>query len=100
MTDEIKGQTLSTPDPAFTSEALIAGAVTAVANIYILFGSNLDNARQTALAGTLTALWLLGSFAHAAYIRGKRASGGGLISFTALPVAEHSDSGDVPAPRR
>lgn len=101
MTGKATGQALATPDPLLSPEGLAATVVTAVADIYVLFGSNLSNAKQTALAGAITTLYTLGMFAYAAYVRGSRAKAGGLVTFTTheVPVTG-SDPGDNPARRR
>lgn len=91
---------LDTPDPILTTEGIGAFVVTLVANVYILFGSNLDNDRQTALATIITSLYVVFTLVHAAVVRKGRASGGGLVNFTELNVEHQSDAGDIPGPRR
>lgn len=89
-------QSLSTPDPILTTEGIGGFVVMFIANIYILFGSNLDNSRQTALATIVTTSWIAFQFVHAAIVRKGRASGGGLVGtiINELPVAG-SDAGDT-----
>lgn len=79
---------LATPDPLLTSEGLVTAVVAAVADVYVLFGSNLTNEKQTALATVITTAWLIFSLAHSAYVRGSRAKGGGLVGalITELPA--------------
>lgn len=93
-----KAQSLATPDPILTTEGIGSFIVTLVANVYILFGSNLDNGRQTALATVVTSLWVVFTLVHAALVRKGRASGGGLVT-ALIQEAEvqapgHSDPGD------
>lgn len=98
MPEEAKS--LQTPDPILTTEGIGAFVVSLVANIYILFGSNLDNGRQTALAAVVTSLYVVFTLVHAAVVRKGRAQGGGLVSTfitTEVPVAG-SDPGDIPGP--
>jgi hypothetical protein len=87
-------KSLSTPDPILTTEGIGTFVVTLVANVYILFGSNLDNARQTALATVVTSLYVVFTLVHAALVRKGRASGGGLVTFLEAGV-EGSDPGDA-----
>lgn len=86
---------LSTPDPILTTEGIGATAGAFVADVYILFGSNLDNARQTALASLVTTAWFVFVLIHSALVRKGRAQGGGLVGtlINELPV-EGSDPGD------
>jgi hypothetical protein len=91
-------QSLTTPDPILTTEGIGAFVVAVVANAYILFGSNLDNGRQTALASLVTSLWLVFTLVHGAVVRKGRAAGGGLVGtiINEIPVAG-SDAGDAVA---
>jgi hypothetical protein len=66
---------LATPDPILSTEGIGAFATTLVANVYILFGSNLDNGRQTALATVITSLYVVFTLVHAAVVRRGRALG-------------------------
>lgn len=88
-------QSLTTPDPILTTEGIGAFVVTLVSNIYILFGSNLANSQQTALATVITSLYVVFTLVHAALVRKGRAAGGGLVGtiINELPVAG-SDAGD------
>lgn len=92
-------KSLDTPDPILTTEGIGTFVVTLVANIYILFGSNLDNGRQTALATVVTSLYVVFTLVHAALVRKGRAAGGGLVSalIEDVPAQEgivRSDVGD------
>jgi hypothetical protein len=91
-------KSLQTPDPILTTEGIGSFVVTLVANAYILFGSNLDNGRQTALATVVTSLWVVFTLVHAAIVRKGRATGGGLVSalIQEVPVSAASDPGDRP----
>lgn len=89
-------KSLSTPDPIVTTESIGTFLTMLVADGYVLFGSNLDNARQTALAALITGLWFVFSLVHAAYVRGSRAKSGGLV--TAL--IETVDSAKIPGSDR
>lgn len=93
MPEEAKS--LTTPDPILTTEGIGAFIAMAAANVYILFGSNLDNEKQTALSTVITSVWIAFQFVHAAVVRKGRAQGGGLVStfINELPVAG-SDPGD------
>lgn len=86
---------LSTPDPVLSSESLVAIVGMLIANAVVLFKLNLTDAQQAAIGGAITGLWLLGTFVHAAYVRGKRATGGALAPTVVVeaPVAG-SDVGD------
>lgn len=86
---------VSTPDPILSTEGVGAFVVMLVANAYVLFGSSLDNARQTALASLVTGVWIVAQFVHAAIVRSGRAKGGGLVGalINEIPVAG-SDAGD------
>ena len=88
-------QSLNTPDPILTTEGIGAFVVTLVSNVYILFGSNLGNEQQTALATVITSLYVVFTLVHAALVRKGRASGGGLVGtiITEVPVGG-SDPGD------
>lgn len=96
-------KSLETPDPIVTTESIGTFLTMIVANIYILFGSNLDNARQTALAAIVTSAWFVFSLVHAAYVRGSRAKSGGLVTALIEAVPEGavpgSDPGDLAARR-
>lgn len=101
----VEGKSLSTPDPLLTSEGLAAAAVAIVGAFYVLFlDDSLTGEQATAITLGIGGLWILGQFLHAAWIRGKRATGGGLVSFGPLPVIEgqaapHStDTGDLKRP--
>lgn len=76
----VQAPSLSTPDPILTTEGIGAFVAAAAADVYILFGSNLDNGRQTALASLVTSLWLVFTLVHGAVVRKGRAQGGGLVS--------------------
>lgn len=91
-------KSLETPDPILTTEGIGTFVVTLVANAYILFGSNLSNEKQTALATVVTSLYVVFVLVHAALVRKGRASGGGLVNFTELApgVEPMSDPGDRP----
>lgn len=96
------GKSLETPDPILTTEGIGSFVVTLVANIYILFGSNLDNAKQTALATVVTSLYVVFTLVHAALVRKGRATGGGLVTFLEAEIGDAvpgSDPGDVPPAR-
>lgn len=86
---------LQTPDPILTTEGIGATVAMAVANAYILFGSNLSNDKQTALASLVTTVWIALVFVHGALVRKGRAQGGGLVGtlIHELPVAG-ADPGD------
>ena len=88
-------QSLSTPDPILTTEGIGAFVVTLVSNVYILFGSNLSNEQQTALATVITSLYVVFTLVHAALVRKGRAAGGGLVGaiINEVPVGG-SDPGD------
>lgn len=88
-------QSLATPDPILTTEGIGAFVTMLVANIYILFGSNMTNAKQTALATLITGAWLVFTLVHGAVVRKGRAAGGGLVGalINEVPVAG-SDPGD------
>lgn len=95
-------KSLSTPDPIVTTESIGTFLTMLVADAYVLFGSNLDNGRQTALASLITGAWFVFSLVHAAYVRGSRAKSGGLVTalIEAVP-APGSDRGDtIPPPIR
>jgi hypothetical protein len=85
---------LATPDPLLSTEGIGAAVATVVADVYVLFGSSLPNAQQTALAGAITTLYTLGMLAYAAYVRGSRAKAGGLVNFTA-PIEIASDATEL-----
>jgi len=96
-------KSLETPDPILTTEGIGSFVVTLVANIYILFGSNLSNEKQTALATVVTSLYVVFTLVHAAIVRKGRASGGGLVTFLEAEVGDPvhaSDPGDAPRPLR
>lgn len=96
-------KSLQTPDPILTTEGIGTFIVTLVANVYILFGSNLDNAKQTALATVVTSLYVVFTLVHAALVRKGRAQGGGLVTFLEAEVGQPvpgSDPGDQPRPLR
>lgn len=88
-------QSLSTPDPLLTTEALGSTAGAFVADLYILFGSNMPNEKQTALAAIVTTAWAVFVLIHGAVVRKGRAAGGGLVGtiINEIPVAG-SDAGD------
>ena len=88
-------QSLQTPDPILTTEGIGAFVVTLVANVYILFGSNLTNEKQTALASVVTTAWVIFTLVHSALVRKGRAAGGGLVGtiINEIPVGG-SDPGD------
>lgn len=65
-----------TPDPLLSSEGIAGIVVAMVANVYVLWGAHLDDARKNALAAIITSVWVVAQFAHAAYVRGSRAKGG------------------------
>lgn len=92
---DTNAQSLQTPDPLLTTEGIGAAVVAFIANIYILFGSNLDNARQTALASIVTTAWVVFTLVHGAMVRKGRAAGGGLVGtiINEVPVSG-SDAGD------
>lgn len=88
-------QSLQTPDPILTTEGIGAFVVTAAANAYILFGSELSNEKQTALASLVTTAWVVFTLVHSALVRKGRAAGGGLVGtiINEVPVSG-SDPGD------
>jgi len=87
---------LATPDPLRTSEGLAGAVVAAVAAFYVLFLDKALTAEQaTAIALGIGAVWTLAQFAHAAYVRGKRAQSGGLSPTVIVEgTATGSDPGD------
>jgi hypothetical protein len=97
-----EAKSLTTPDPILTTEGIGTFVVTLVANAYILFGSNLSNEKQTALATVVTSLWVVFTLVHAAVVRKGRAQGGGLVSalITEANAIPTSDPGDNPKPIR
>lgn len=86
---------LSTPDPILSSESIGAFVVMMLSNLVILFGLDLTAEQQAAAGGTITGLWILGTFVHAAYVRGSRAKSGALSPTVVIeaPIAG-SDAGD------
>lgn len=96
MPNPEKAQSLETPDPILTTEGIGAFVVTLVANVYILFGSNLDNGRQTALATVVTSLYVVFTLVHAAVVRKGRAQGGGLVTALIQEVPVSAEAGDRP----
>lgn len=88
---------LATPDPILSSEGIGAFVVTLVANAYILFGSSLDNGRQTALATVITSLYVVFTLVHAAIVRkGRAQSTHPLDSFNPQPEYPPEDLKVVP----
>lgn len=79
-------QQLATPDPILSTEGIGAFVTTLVANVYILFGSNLDNGRQTALATIITSLYVVFTLVHAAVVRKGRAQATNPIVSTDKPA--------------
>lgn len=101
-TPEQPAQSLQTPDPILSTESIGTFVVALIANLYILFGSDLSNEQQTALATVVTSLWLVFTLVHAAIVRKGRAQGGGLVSALinagGVDAVTGSDPGDVPPP--
>lgn len=66
---------LKTPDPILTTEQLGASVGALIANVAVLWPSlHITDAQRVAGVGLITTLWFLGTLAHAAYTRGKRAT--------------------------
>lgn len=98
---EVEGKSLATPDPLATSEGIAAAVVAIASAFYVLFlDDSLTGEQATAISLGIAGLWFVGQFLHAAYVRGKRAQSGGLVSFGPLPVIEGTvtDTGDAKRP--